>query len=608
MNVPLPENEAERLDALHKLNIMHSPPSDDFDAIALLASETLKCPISLVTFIDDKEQWFKARCGIDDESTSREVAFCSHTILTSKMLVVPDTHKSKKFSQHPLVVAGPKIRAYAGFPLSLDGNLQLGTLCVADTKPRRFTEHQLHLLEILAKMTVSLVQAHEHTFRISKLANTLSTQTIRMQTMFENFPGGVALYDKSRRLVAYNEHLKDLLDLDENFLSSRPSFEEYFRMNAKRGEYGTCDVDKMVKDRLSIMQKNERHQSERIRPNGTVLEIRGVPIQGGGYVSTYTDVTERKQIELKLREQERKAREKTHELEVMLHNMKQGVSVYDSETRLTLWNQQYIDLYRKPPIETMAGMTFRELVDYARQRGTFESDVVSDIDEMQERLRNGETIRVTFRSNTGRLIASLHAPTPDGGWVATHEDITEQEAAAERIQYAAHHDTLTGLANRAYFNKEIESAVLEAAEGEIGSALMMIDLDRFKAVNDSFGHGTGDRLLMAVGDRISSCTREGDLVCRLGGDEFAVIFRGLLHSEQTLSEIATRIVTKLATPFCFDNKTIQIGASVGISIIPNRSPNIEAILNAADRALYEVKRSGRNGFRFGLSSPEASLD
>ena len=238
-------------------------------------------------------------------------------------------------------------------------------------------------------------------------------------------------------------------------------------------------------------------------------------------------------MEEQLAENERLARYRTAELETILANMRQGVSVFDKRGRLTLWNKQYIEIFGKPDGDVREGVTLIERIEAEKRRGEFEGDVQEHVMDLMIRLSSGEVVRSKFRHPNGRIISAVHAPMPDGGWIGTHEDVTQREEAAEKIQYAAHHDTLTGLGNRTLFNTKLEEAVAKADTEGTYADLLLLDLDKFKPVNDTYGHDAGDELLKMVADRLRDCVRSSDLIARLGGDEFGIILGGTGPSNES---------------------------------------------------------------------------
>lgn len=158
---PVPAREDERIDSLHGLGILFSEPSEPFDRICELVAAQFDVPISFVSFVDTSSQWFKARVGIDLTATSRDVAFCAHTIMSDEVMVVEDTLADPRFADNPLVQGEPRIRFYAGAPIIMPTGLRLGTVCAADRRPRRFPAAQRRLLACYAGLVVSQLQLQQ---------------------------------------------------------------------------------------------------------------------------------------------------------------------------------------------------------------------------------------------------------------------------------------------------------------------------------------------------------------------------------------------------------------------------------------------------------------
>ncbi len=284
-----------------------------------------------------------------------------------------------------------------------------------------------------------------------------------LEAVIGNFPGGILLTDKDLKVVLCNAQQRELLDYPEEFFTmGAPGLEEIFRFNASRGEYGLGDIETLVDSKMELVRKRLHHVFERTRPNGTVLEIRGTPVAEGGFVTSYTDVTEQR------------------------------------------------------------------------------------------------------RHQT--LVARL-----------------------------AHFDQLTGLPNRALFFERLEQALARVRRGEM-IAVHYVDLDRFKPVNDTYGHEAGDLLLQAVAERLNNCVREVDTVARFGGDEF-VILQANIASAKHAAVIAGRVIDAMGMTFELGSWRFDIGASLGIAMAPDHGIEAAALLAHADRALYECKRTGRGQFR-----------
>ena len=283
-------------------------------------------------------------------------------------------------------------------------------------------------------------------------------------------------------------------------------------------------------------------------------------------------------------------------LNLMLSNMNEGVSMFDQNGRLTLWNQKYLDIFGMKEEDVSHDVGFTELLELQRKNGDFEGDP----QELQntilgyvnrDQIFTGETIL-----NTGRYIKSHHAPTPVGGWIGTHEDVTHNRLLEERLAFESRHDALTGLANRRYFDQEYSHQVKVSREGENAIALFTIDLDRFKTINDSYGHDVGDAVLVWAADILRTVVDEAGFVARIGGDEFMVIVSEDAN-EHNLRSLAKALLAKLNEPLEVAGHTFICGASIGIAYAPDGQSDKDHLMTQSDIALYSAKQSGRNIFK-----------
>ena len=279
-----------------------------------------------------------------------------------------------------------------------------------------------------------------------------------------------------------------------------------------------------------------------------------------------------------------------------VNNMPLGFCMVDDEQKLVATNKRYGEIYRLPPDMIRQGTPLRTSLEYRVVSGHFGDD--PDPDFVEKRLAAARApepwhgIRVT---RDGRIISVSHQPLPGGGSLSTHEDITARRQAEAQIAHMAHYDALTDLPNRVLFREHLVKA-LESVDRET-VAVLCLDLDRFKAVNDTLGHPIGDALLRAVGDRLQASARPTDLVARLGGDEFAIVQAGI-EQPSGATALATRLIAEIAKPFEIEGHQVVIGASVGISVAPNDSSDPDKLLKNADMALYRAKGDGRDPCRF----------
>jgi diguanylate cyclase (GGDEF)-like protein len=284
-------------------------------------------------------------------------------------------------------------------------------------------------------------------------------------------------------------------------------------------------------------------------------------------------------------------------LDAALNNMSQGLCMFDKHERLVVCNERYLRMYGVEDL-VKPGCILSELLHARASAGSFSGKVDQYISSLRERLTDGKDLYLTSALEDGRVIAVLNQPMVDGGWVATHEDITERQRAEAQIAHMAHHDALTDLANRVLFRKKMEEAQTWLRLRDEQFAIFIFDLDLFKAVNDSLGHPVGDALLRAIAQRLQACVGEHDTVGRLGGDEFAIIQRAQGDQKQCATALAHTLLEKITAPYDIDGNRIVIGISIGIALAPRDGEDASQLLKNADLALYRAKSDGRNGFRF----------
>jgi len=284
-------------------------------------------------------------------------------------------------------------------------------------------------------------------------------------------------------------------------------------------------------------------------------------------------------------------------LDAALNNMSQGLVMFDSSARLVVCNKRYLDMFGLSSETVKPGCTIREVLDQRVATGGLRADYVEAYRaDLLAAVAHGATFSKITKLPDGRVISIVNQPMTDGGWVATHEDITARLLAEEKIKHLAHYDALTDLPNRVTFYERMETALSRQRRSEF-VAVLSLDLDRFKSVNDTLGHPIGDLLLQAAADRMRSCVRSEDLVARLGGDEFAIV---QVSSTQTsdVSALAARLIEVVGAPYDLDGHQVNVGASVGIAIAPTDGDKPDQLMKSADLALYRAKADGGGDYRF----------
>ena len=286
--------------------------------------------------------------------------------------------------------------------------------------------------------------------------------------------------------------------------------------------------------------------------------------------------------------------------EIALHNMARGLSMFDAEQRLIVCNRMYREIFDLPERLTRRGTPLADIVRYHVKRETG-SDTPEDVEKERNwieyhvsELARGRSFSDTRHLKNGRIILVTNQPMPQGGWVDLQEDITEKCQAEQKITWLARHDTMTEIANRFHFRETLDDWFKGLQPGD-GFALLWIDLDHFKAVNDTLGHPAGDALLKSVAKRLREILRGPDVVARLGGDEFAIIQSGVTTETQA-AKLAKRVLRTIGKPHHVLGREVCVGASIGIVLAPSQGRDADELLKNADLALYRAKASGRGNY------------
>lgn len=289
-----------------------------------------------------------------------------------------------------------------------------------------------------------------------------------------------------------------------------------------------------------------------------------------------------------------------------LQNMNQGLCMFDAQSRLVVSNKRYRDIFNIPQDMVLTGMAQHAICSALVARGLYSPEVtVAEIERStRAALQAAEPAPITRELCDGRTLAINHRVMDGGGWVSTFEDITEQRRSAERIAHLAHHDALTDLANTRAMRQGYRDLIAARDDERPLLAMYYIDLDRFKFVNDTYGHAAGDELLQEVAARLRRNTRRGDVVARLGGDEFALVHRVVDAAAATST--AQRLVNVLSEPFDLASGRVHTGASIGLAIRAVQDLDMDPLLHDADLALRHSKTEGRGVFSvFEASMSEA---
>jgi len=490
------------------------------------------------------------------------------------------------------------IQSLTRFPLSVVATTTVESALAEWRAQTRFLVVAAVLSAIIVAITIVLIvrrlkwqhQSSQRRIRLEKQ---------RLDTAVENMAQGLTLFDQNRRLVVCNQRYIEMYGLSPDVV--KPGC--YLRdLIAHRNELGSIQVEideycERIVEHVARAEMVTLQSAE-----GRRIQIKHRPLSDGGWVATHEDITERSRQENAILEQAGELARINMQFDAALSNMAQGLCMFDGEKRLVVWNDRYAGLYQLPSELLKVGAPHQAIIADRVSRGILKGDRSASAAEqklasLNQLPKDAASCRVDEFSD-GRFILVTRQPMADGGWLATHEDITERRRAEAEIVHLARHDTLTGLANRAEFNAKLQETCkrLQRSGGTV--TVMMIDLDKFKGVNDTFGHPTGDQLLIEVGRRLQATVRETDAVARLGGDEFAIIQEGGANQREGAIALALRIINAISQPFDLNGNRTNLGTSIGVVMAPEHDVDPEGLLKRADLALYDAKSNGRNDYRF----------
>jgi diguanylate cyclase (GGDEF)-like protein/PAS domain S-box-containing protein len=418
----------------------------------------------------------------------------------------------------------------------------------------------------------------------------LRDKDLRLATAMNNLSQGVVMFDAAERLVACNDRYIEIYGLSAEVLKPGCTLLDVIRHRIATGSLNR-DAEDYRAELVNAMKAGRTASWIVESPDGRAISVINRPFAGGYWVGTHEDISDRRRAERELE------RTKTF-LNTIIENVPATIFVKDAvDLRYMLVNragERYYGISR----DKLIGKTAYDIFPHATADFVMRSD--------RHLLESGEEgftdqHAIETPGNGTRYVTSRRLPILDENGKPLYllgvvEDVTERKTAQERIAHMAHHDALTDLPNRASFSEHLAATLDKAARDQSNFAVLCIDLDRFKEVNDVFGHSTGDALLLDVSRRMQEAVGDAFLA-RFGGDEFALI---VAHGAQpaTAAAMAERLLAIVADELDIEGHRLRIGMSVGVAIYPNDGGDATTLLANADAALYRAKEDGRATIRF----------
>lgn len=630
---PIPPDEAERLHLLHALRILDTPSEEVFDRITRLVARILDVPIALVSLVDTDRQWFKSRIGIDVNETPRELAFCAHAIAQTSPLIVTDTTQDSRFMSNALVTGDPNIRFYAGVPLRSIGGLSIGTLCAIDSKPRQLNPGEVSILVDLAALVSKEMQMREAMLlshaRSEQAIQAMEDVEARFRTIFERAGVGIAMVAPDGGWLRVNDALCQIVGYSQDELINL-TFQDITHPDDLNTDLSL--LQQLINDDIDHYQLEKRYITKSGRYVWIQLIVTKKLSENGEleyFISIIKNVQEQKEAEASLAELhkdlenrvetrtrdlqlanemlsasiaqqlrfEQELRRREAELQMVLQNANDAYVCIDHHGVIRDWNQQAEHTFGwsreeaigRPLDETIIPASMREAHrrGLARYLATGKHHVLNQHIELTAVRRDGITLPVEVRISPlfidGKTIFS-----------AFLHDITERKQAEAIREYEATHDSLTGLHNRRGMFNLLPEAIARARRTQTSLALLYIDLDGFKQINDTHGHDSGDHVLRVIGTRLQESIRQTDTAVRLGGDEFTILLENIKHGTTDADIVAHKILEAIQQPIQLDSTTGAISASIGIAVYyADNTISADQLLSQADSAMYEAKNAGK---------------
>ena len=446
----------------------------------------------------------------------------------------------------------------------------------------------------------------------TRLQEKLSFSNLLNKTAIDNSPDAILVVDENARIISFNSQFIKLWNIPRELLRGRPR--RAGLADHSGAIFGPGSVSRPHQS-ISYEHPDVKAHDELRLKDGRVIDRHTAPLRDAkqkylGRIWHFRDITERERANDKIRMANDKLEERTARFDAALSNMVQGLLMYDRAGTLTISNRRFAELFgvswEKWKIAAPGTDGSSNHTRLLRTGAVWKQKIRRRSLPMIQRFVNRrESGKFVIERSDGHTFSVSFSPMADGGFVLTFEDTTEQRRAQDQISHMAHYDALTDLPNRVQFYEQLDELLKHAPQNR-SFAVFSLDLDRFKSVNDTLGHPTGDKLLQAAAERMRGCIRETDIAARLGGDEFAIV-QVTFKQPADATSLATRLIDTVSAPYQLDGHQVVVGTSIGIAIAPSDGTTPDQLMRNADLALYRCKADHGNIYRFFEAQMDARM-
>ena len=433
-------------------------------------------------------------------------------------------------------------------------------------------------------------------------------EALLLDAALESIPYGFCVWSPQFRLVMWNKNWRDIYGFSLDAVYRGMSLEEVVQLSDRLGNHPDQSAHEFYEtytEELLANRSGARTKNQEVVHGGRTVETAHIYSEALGWVVTHEDISDEIARTEVVQKRKLELERQNIRLDAAVNNISQGLCMMDAKGRLVICNEPYARIYNLPANLVKPGTMLEDILSHLFDMGMEAGGTREEYIEWRRDVIARREYGKNIHELNNRTVLMQHHPMKDGGWVSTHEDITEQKQNEARIRHLARHDALTDLPNRIEFLEQMAKTEAGLSRGEM-AAVLYIDLDHFKAVNDTLGHAVGDEVIKQASARLWGTTRETDVLARLGGDEFALLMRPIEDAE-VAARVADRIIKAIGAPMHIGGQQIEIGASVGIAVGPGDGVKTDTLVKNADLALYKAKSEGRSTYHFFEAGMDADL-